>query len=101
MKSKKMFLSTITLFVSLLFVVLIVNGCKCCCKKSEKCITHDNASMEMEQTVCPVSGMSIDKSISTTYKGKTVYFCTPACKTEFEKNPEKYAGKLPQCKSGM
>ena len=97
-----MFLSTITLFVSLLFVVLIVSGCcKCCCKKSEKGMMHDNASMGMEQTTCPVSGMPIDKNISTTYKGKTVYFCTPGCKAEFEKNPEKYAGKLPQCKSGM
>ena len=25
------------------------------------------------------------------YKGKTYYFCSPACKTVFDKNPEKYA----------
>jgi YHS domain-containing protein len=99
MNSKKMFLSTIASFVSLLLVALIVNGC--CDKKSEKCMTHEKASMEMEQTVCPMSGMPVNKDISTTYKGKTVYFCSPACKTEFEKNPEKYTGKLPQFKSGM
>jgi YHS domain-containing protein len=101
MNSKKMYLSTIALFVSLLLVSLIVSGCKCCDKKSEKCMTHDKASMGMEQTVCPVSGMQINKDISTTYKGKTVYFCSPACKTEFEKNPEKYTDKLPQFKSDM
>lgn len=101
MNSKKMFLSTIALFVSLLLVALIVSGCKCCDKKSEKCMTHEKASTGMEQTVCPVSGMPINKDISTTYKGKTVYFCSPACKTEFEKNPEKYTDKLPQLKSGM
>ncbi len=96
-----MFLSTIALFVSLLLVALIANGCKCCSKKSEKGVTHENTSMVMEQTVCPMSGMPVNKDISTTYKGKTVYFCSPACKTEFEKNPEKYIGKLPQFKSGM
>jgi len=101
MNSKKMFLSTIALFVSLLLVALIVNGCNSCGKKSEKGMTHEKASMEMEQTVCPISGMPVNKDISTTYKGKTVYFCSPACKTEFEKNPEKYTGKLPQFKSGM
>jgi len=24
------------------------------------------------------------------YKGKTYYFCAPACKANFEENPEKY-----------
>jgi YHS domain-containing protein len=24
------------------------------------------------------------------YKGKKYYFCAPGCKTEFDKNPEKY-----------
>ena len=101
MNSKKMFLSTIALFVSLLLVALIASGCNCCGKKTEKGMTQENASMKMEQTVCPMSGMPVNKDISTTYKGKTVYFCSPACKTEFEKNPEKYTGKLPQFKSGM
>lgn len=51
---------------------------------------------EPEQKICPVMGGAIDKQCSTTYKGKTVYFCCPMCKPEFEKDPEKYVAKLPQ-----
>lgn len=54
------------------------------------------AVAEPEQKICPVMGNAIDKQCSITYKGKTVYFCCPMCKPEFEKNPEKYVAKLPQ-----
>jgi YHS domain-containing protein len=50
-----------------------------------------------EQTTCPVmEGQPINKAVFTEYKGKKVYFCCESCKPEFEKNPEKYLGKLPQ-----
>lgn len=51
-----------------------------------------------EQTICPVMGGQIDRSIFTIYKGKKVYFCCEGCKPEFEKDPEKYIFKLPQFK---
>lgn len=51
-----------------------------------------------EQKTCPVRGLAINKDIFTVYKGKKVYFCCPACKPEFEKNPQKYLAKLPQFK---
>jgi Cu(I)/Ag(I) efflux system membrane fusion protein len=51
-----------------------------------------------EQTLCPVMGEKIDKDIFTEYKGKKIYFCCPACKPKFEKDPEKYISKLPQFK---
>ncbi len=41
----------------------------------------------------PVCGMRIspDKAASTVdYKGKTYYFCTDACRTQFEAAPERY-----------
>jgi YHS domain-containing protein len=41
----------------------------------------------------PVCGMDVGKEkavATTTYKGKTYYFCTEACKRAFEKDPEKY-----------
>ena len=44
----------------------------------------------------PVCGMQVDeKSAAGTdvYEGKTYYFCSPGCKTAFQKVPEKYAGK--------
>lgn len=35
--------------------------------------------------------MEVDeKGAKSDYKGKTYYFCSPFCKSEFEKNPKKY-----------
>jgi YHS domain-containing protein len=42
-----------------------------------------------------VCGMNVDEKIAkytTTYKGKTYYFCAPGCKKTFEDNPDKYVG---------
>jgi YHS domain-containing protein len=58
----------------------------------------ENAASADEQKTCPVMGNAINKDIFTEYKGKKVYFCCAGCKPEFEKNPEKYLGKLPQFK---
>jgi Cu(I)/Ag(I) efflux system membrane fusion protein len=52
----------------------------------------------VEQKLCPVMGLAINKDLFTLYKGKKVYFCCPGCKPEFEKEPEKYLVKLPQFK---
>ncbi|MBN1506123.1 MAG: YHS domain-containing protein [Sedimentisphaerales bacterium] len=49
-----------------------------------------------EQTTCPVMGGAIDKNVFTEYKGRTVYFCCPACVETFKADPEKYISKLPQ-----
>ena len=98
MNSKKKQFGTILLLASLLLVVLIVlNGCK----KSEPAApaeTKEVASAAIEQTVCPVMGGAINKSMFTEYKGKKVYFCCAGCKEKFEKEPEKYLAKLPQFK---
>lgn len=42
----------------------------------------------------PVCGMQVSEATAaakTDYKGTTYYFCSPGCKSAFEKNPEKYA----------
>ena len=44
----------------------------------------------------PVCGMQINEQTAankSNYHGKTYYFCSPACKSTFDKNPEKYATK--------
>ena len=44
----------------------------------------------------PICGMQVNEASAaakTEYGGKTYYFCSPACKATFEKNPEKYAAK--------
>ncbi len=43
--------------------------------------------------VDPVCRMTIREDTAlekVEYEGKTYYFCAPACKSDFEKDPEKY-----------
>lgn len=47
--------------------------------------------MEMQKD--PVCGMQIEESKAagkSEYNGQTFYFCSAACKTRFEDEPEKY-----------
>jgi len=42
----------------------------------------------------PICGMMVDPKRaagSSVYQGKTYYFCSPGCKTTFDKNPAKRA----------
>ncbi|GBF08316.1 conserved hypothetical protein [Aeropyrum pernix] len=53
----------------------------------------------MAKAVDPVCGMEVETSSAmykTVYKGKIYYFCSPQCKTAFEKNPEYYLTHGPQ-----
>jgi len=48
------------------------------------------------KVVDPVCKMTIDSekaAATSVYKGQTIYFCNPGCKTKFDQNPEKYVGK--------
>ncbi len=41
----------------------------------------------------PVCGLDVDTKTTTlksTYQGKTYYFCSPGCKQDFDKDPQKY-----------
>jgi YHS domain-containing protein len=43
----------------------------------------------------PVCGMEVDPANAagkSEYQGETYYFCSPGCKTAFDKEPEKYVG---------
>lgn len=43
-----------------------------------------------------VCGMDVEEAKAagkSEYKGDTYYFCSNGCKTSFDKEPEKYAGK--------
>ena len=45
----------------------------------------------------PVCGMEIDEKTAagrSEYQGQTYYFCSPGCKSDFDKEPEKYVGKV-------
>jgi YHS domain-containing protein len=46
----------------------------------------------------PVCNMAVDEKTApakSDYQGKTYYFCAPGCKSEFDKNPEKYVKAAP------
>jgi len=43
--------------------------------------------------VCAICGMEPDRSLSSTYKGKTYYFCVRDHKQIFDASPEKFAQK--------
>lgn len=43
-----------------------------------------------KQTVCPIMGGSIDRSIYADANGKRVYFCCNGCPATFKKDPAKY-----------
>jgi len=49
-----------------------------------------------EVVTCPVTGEPVSdpsKAAKSEYKGKTYYFCCPACKPKFDANPEQYLKK--------
>ena len=43
--------------------------------------------------VCKMEVKETQAAATTTYQGKTYYFCAPGCKRAFEKEPEKYLDK--------
>ena len=47
-------------------------------------------------SIDPVCGMEVDEKSAagqSEYKGQTYYFCSPGCKRDFDKDPEKYIGQ--------
>ncbi|HUW59224.1 MAG TPA: YHS domain-containing protein [Planctomycetota bacterium] len=46
------------------------------------------------QKTCPVMAGPINKDIFTEYEGRKIYFCCPACKEAFAKEPAKYVAKV-------
>ncbi|RKY28394.1 MAG: hypothetical protein DRP83_00810 [Planctomycetota bacterium] len=61
----------------------------------------ETPQVQQAQSLCPVMvGNKIDPDLYTVYRGEKVFFCCQFCKTEFEKNPEKYLHRLPQFAAG-
>jgi YHS domain-containing protein len=51
-----------------------------------------------------VCGMDVDPQTAeykTEYHGKTYYFCSPGCKKDFEKEPQRYISASDQAKPKM
>jgi YHS domain-containing protein len=44
----------------------------------------------------PVCGMMVDEKkakFMSTHEGRSIYFCSAACKTSFDKDPRRYSHK--------
>jgi YHS domain-containing protein len=75
--------------IPLFVVAMLVAGCG----KTPTSATEDTRTAQTSKTEKdPVCGMKVDPKTapSSTYQGKTYYFCSPEEKTEFDKNPAKY-----------
>ena len=44
---------------------------------------------------CPVTGQPIDAAQFVEHEGRRIAFCCAKCKAKFEKDPAKFAAKLP------
>jgi xanthine dehydrogenase accessory factor len=54
-------------------------------------------SVQPEEAVDPICGMIVEVATArhtSKYDGETYYFCCPACKREFDKEPEKHAARI-------
>jgi Cu+-exporting ATPase len=54
----------------------------------------------MERVKDTVCGMEVrkDEAVTTSYRAKTFYFCSDACKEKFEEDPERYLkNEDPEC----
>jgi YHS domain-containing protein len=54
----------------------------------------EEAKKHVTNKKCPVMNTDVKADIRAEYKGQYVYFCCKGCVTMFEKEPEKYLGKL-------
>jgi xanthine dehydrogenase accessory factor len=54
-------------------------------------------SVQSEEAVDHICGMTVEVATArhtSEYDGETYYFCCPACKREFDKEPEKHAARI-------
>lgn len=73
-----------------LVVVAVVLGLVFC----GYAMAAQDAGKGKPQTICPVEGGKINKSVYTDYEGKRIYFCCSHCIDEFKKDPQKYLKKM-------
>jgi YHS domain-containing protein len=78
--------------------LLLAGGCASTPPKQEIAAPESGAvsAPSRVKISCPVSGAdatNAPEALRTEHKGKTYFFCCAGCKTEFEKNPEKYISR--------
>ncbi len=54
----------------------------------------EKAAQGEPQSICPITGGKINKSVFVDYHGKRVYFCCASCPKAFLADPEKYVEEM-------
>lgn len=100
---KSLKIPIMTLILALLFIGGCCYGSKSCdkaksCSGKKSCpmeeMNKKDSSAMKAQTMCPVMGGKIDKSLYADVKGYRIYVCCPGCIDQIKKNPDKYIKKL-------
>ena len=61
---------------------------------SEMAVVTEVKEGKAINTVCPVSGETIDDPVLISYKGKTYAVCCKSCLKKIKKDPEKYISRI-------
>ena len=100
---RRTFFFLLAVFVGLLLPSWVMTGCSRSGEPSSATPAGSEAAapaapkapdFKPGQTTCPVMENPVDKTISTLYQGKKVYFCCKPCIAKFNEAPEKYVPKL-------
>jgi Cu+-exporting ATPase len=54
---------------------------------------------QAQRAIDPVCGMEVDPATAageSEHQGTTYYFCSPGCKRQFEKDPQRFVEQQPQ-----
>lgn len=57
-------------------------------------LTEKGMPVQEDLGICPIMREPATGEYSSTYEGKTYYFCCPMCLEEFGKDPQKYITKI-------
>lgn len=94
MKNKLLVLFALPMIILMMSNFALACGCGC---MGASCGSSNVSSSQVQQTEgkvqCPVMKnwfIPGDKTEKAEYKGKTYFFCCAGCKTQFDKDPEKY-----------
>jgi YHS domain-containing protein len=69
---------------------------------AQKPVSGETLSVADDKAInkkCPVDQKDVDGKTSFTYKEQVIGFCSAECKGKFEKEPEKYIGKVKEFKN--
>ncbi len=77
-------------------VVVLLSALACGIAASNETKAPAAQAEKIQQKLCPVMGLDIDKDVYVDYKDRRVYLCCAMCRKKFAADPEKYIAKLDQ-----